>query len=363
MNRGGMQLRDPPAGIPPRGRHHPTTAAPAAGAAAGRRRRRKQLTRPNAGTDSGAGSQLREPAARAGTPSVSEPRACPRRYGSNRNRNGGSTSGDGSNGILERQLRQRRPGGWLWGSAGSVSLGLRLADVWRGVSQLWQPLSGTARPAGRRRRPYDYTQPINTVTRQSRQRAGRPTRRSPSFAPARPRSKQGNYDGRRPEGQPEALAKRRTTRPSTSSSPLPVRTGRYEQAATPLYAVLSVGPGWDWTTLIGIYPDVATYTVQLRKLEAYSESQPRSASGTVRPGLSIPTARPSHGGGPHPQGNRGDQAGRHALGPAPRQDQPAARTRRLRPLTPPRPASVPAARAQDRRNLDRSTVRRKPRSA
>src|SRR5204863_497650 len=53
--------------------------------------------------------------------------------------------------------------------------------------------------------------------------------------------------------------------------------GQYEQAAAPLYAVLAVGPGWDWTTLSGMYPDVATYTGQLRNLEAFNNANPRSA--------------------------------------------------------------------------------------
>ncbi len=53
--------------------------------------------------------------------------------------------------------------------------------------------------------------------------------------------------------------------------------GKYDQAAAPLYAVLSVGPGWDWTTLSGMYPDVNTYTVQLRKLESYVRANPGSA--------------------------------------------------------------------------------------
>jgi hypothetical protein len=30
--------------------------------------------------------------------------------------------------------------------------------------------------------------------------------------------------------------------------------GKYDLAAGPLYAVLSVGPGWDWTTMAGLYP-------------------------------------------------------------------------------------------------------------
>jgi hypothetical protein len=53
----------------------------------------------------------------------------------------------------------------------------------------------------------------------------------------------------------------------------------YDQAAAPLYAVLSVGPGWDWTTLSGMYPDVDTYTKQLRSLEAYLRANPDSAQG------------------------------------------------------------------------------------
>ncbi|MCU1376841.1 MAG: hypothetical protein JWO68_4127 [Actinomycetia bacterium] len=53
--------------------------------------------------------------------------------------------------------------------------------------------------------------------------------------------------------------------------------GKYDQAAAPLYAVLSVGPGWDWTTVSGMYPDVETYTTQLRALEAYVRANPNSA--------------------------------------------------------------------------------------
>jgi hypothetical protein len=45
--------------------------------------------------------------------------------------------------------------------------------------------------------------------------------------------------------------------------------GKYDLAAGPLYAVLAVGPGWDWTTMAGLYPNIDVYTTQLRKLEAY----------------------------------------------------------------------------------------------
>lgn len=54
--------------------------------------------------------------------------------------------------------------------------------------------------------------------------------------------------------------------------------GRYDESAAVLYAVLSVGPGWDWTTLIGLYPSVDVYTKQLRALEAYRDQHPQSAA-------------------------------------------------------------------------------------
>ena len=54
--------------------------------------------------------------------------------------------------------------------------------------------------------------------------------------------------------------------------------GRYDEAAATLYAVLSVGPGWDWTTLIGLYPSVDVYTAQLRALEDYCDGHADSAT-------------------------------------------------------------------------------------
>jgi tetratricopeptide (TPR) repeat protein len=52
---------------------------------------------------------------------------------------------------------------------------------------------------------------------------------------------------------------------------------KYKEAAGTLYAVLSVAPGWDWTTMSGLYPDVDTYTKQLRALEDYVRQNPDSA--------------------------------------------------------------------------------------
>ena len=54
-------------------------------------------------------------------------------------------------------------------------------------------------------------------------------------------------------------------------------TKKYDQAAPTIYAVLSNGPGWDWTTLVSLYPNVDTYTRQLRALERYRKANPQSA--------------------------------------------------------------------------------------
>jgi tetratricopeptide (TPR) repeat protein len=53
--------------------------------------------------------------------------------------------------------------------------------------------------------------------------------------------------------------------------------GRYDESAATLYAVLSAGPGWDWTTLSGLYPGVDVYTQQLRALEAQVSQAPSKA--------------------------------------------------------------------------------------
>ena len=60
-------------------------------------------------------------------------------------------------------------------------------------------------------------------------------------------------------------------------SRLQLRGKLYDEAAAVAYAVLTAGPGWNWSTLVGLYPDVDTYTKQLRALEAYANSNPASA--------------------------------------------------------------------------------------
>jgi tetratricopeptide (TPR) repeat protein len=54
---------------------------------------------------------------------------------------------------------------------------------------------------------------------------------------------------------------------------------KYPEAAAATYAVLSTGPGWDWTTMSGLYPSVDVYTQQLRELEAFVKKNPKSPDG------------------------------------------------------------------------------------
>jgi tetratricopeptide (TPR) repeat protein len=53
----------------------------------------------------------------------------------------------------------------------------------------------------------------------------------------------------------------------------------YRDAAAGAYAVLSAGPGWDWTTVSTLYGNVDDYTTQLRALEAFVKKTPKSSDG------------------------------------------------------------------------------------
>jgi tetratricopeptide (TPR) repeat protein len=53
---------------------------------------------------------------------------------------------------------------------------------------------------------------------------------------------------------------------------------RYEEAAATAYAVLTAGPGWNWATMVGLYPGLDAYTNQLRDLEAKVRQSPNAAS-------------------------------------------------------------------------------------
>jgi hypothetical protein len=51
----------------------------------------------------------------------------------------------------------------------------------------------------------------------------------------------------------------------------------YSQAAATIHSVLAIGPGWDWTTLSSLYPNMQTYMAQLRALERFVSGHPGQA--------------------------------------------------------------------------------------
>ncbi len=122
---------------------------------------------------------------------------------------------------------------------------------------------------------YNYSQPISTTAAAPEQAVA--GQADSAFGQAREAFKAGDYAQALQLDQ-QALAQ--TPNDPTLHEFLALAyfaKGKYEQAAAPLYAVLSVRPGWDWTTLSGMYPDVETYTRQLRALEAYVKANPDSA--------------------------------------------------------------------------------------
>ena len=54
---------------------------------------------------------------------------------------------------------------------------------------------------------------------------------------------------------------------------------KYPDSSAAIYAVLSAGPGWDWTTMSSLYPSVDGYTQQLRALEDFTRANPKSPDG------------------------------------------------------------------------------------
>jgi tetratricopeptide (TPR) repeat protein len=123
--------------------------------------------------------------------------------------------------------------------------------------------------------PYNYSQPISTSAAPPEQAVA--SQSASALDQARDAFKSGDY-GKALQLDQQALAQA----PNDTSlheflALVYFAQGKYDQAAEPLYGVLSVGPGWDWTTLSGMYPDVETYTGQLRALEANVRANPSSA--------------------------------------------------------------------------------------
>jgi hypothetical protein len=122
---------------------------------------------------------------------------------------------------------------------------------------------------------YDYSQPLNTVAAPPDQTAA--DQASAAVAQAREAFKAGDYSTALQLTQQALGQMPNDTTLHEFLGLVLFAQGSFEQAAAPLYAVLSVGPGWDWTTLSANYPDNDTYTRQLRGLEAYVRANPKSA--------------------------------------------------------------------------------------
>lgn len=51
----------------------------------------------------------------------------------------------------------------------------------------------------------------------------------------------------------------------------------YKSSAATIHSVLAVGPGWDWTTVSSLYPDIDVYYAQFRSLEQAVAADPTQA--------------------------------------------------------------------------------------
>ena len=169
-------------------------------------------------------------------------------------------------------------GGWGWGSGLGMGLGWGLAS-WGMGSALYNswgywpytnPYSTMVTPVvANYTVPYDYSLPINTDTTPAQDAGTQTTTQAAMgvFDQARDAFKAQNFD------QALQLVDQAIKQVPNDPALHQFRgvtlfaLQRYTEAATSLYAVLSVGPGWDWTTLIGLYGNPETFTTQLRALE------------------------------------------------------------------------------------------------
>jgi tetratricopeptide (TPR) repeat protein len=124
---------------------------------------------------------------------------------------------------------------------------------------------------------YDYSQPINTQAAPPPAEVADPA--LAKFDAAREAFRTGDYSGalRLTDEALKVLPNDATLHEFRALVLFAV--GKYDLAAGPLYAVLSVGPGWDWTTMAGLYPNIEVYTAQIRALEAFVGANPSSTAG------------------------------------------------------------------------------------
>ncbi|HKI17989.1 MAG TPA: tetratricopeptide repeat protein, partial [Isosphaeraceae bacterium] len=157
-------------------------------------------------------------------------------------------------------------GGWGLGSLASTWLSTNYVNPYYTTVVAAQPAVSTV--------VYDYAQPINVTAAPPDPTVADSTEQV--FSAGRDAFKAGDYQ--------RALDLADQVLKATPNAPVVhefralclFALKRYEEAATVAYAVLSAGPCWNWSTLVGLYPDVDTYTNQLRGLEAAVRSQPNA---------------------------------------------------------------------------------------
>jgi hypothetical protein len=163
-----------------------------------------------------------------------------------------------------------------WGYSGYTNPYTGTASGSGGGSPIVAPQQAGGAPQQSAATAYNYSQPISTTAAPPEQTVA--VQATSAFDQARQAFKSGDYDNALQLDQ-QALTQMPNDRsPHEFLSLVLFAQGKYDKAAEPLYAVLSVGPGWDWTTLSGMYPDVETYTGQLRALEAKVRANPESAA-------------------------------------------------------------------------------------
>ncbi len=173
-------------------------------------------------------------------------------------------------------------GGYGWGLGAGLGWGLSswlfgpMLYDW-GYASYYNPYYYMAYPAQAIAQPlvYDYSQPLSAASDAPDQTVM--TQAMSTFDSAREAFKGGDY-ARALDLSDQAL-KQAPNDPVLHEFRALVlfALGRYDESAAALYAVLSVGPGWDWTTLISLYADPDTYTQQIRALEQYCTQNLNSA--------------------------------------------------------------------------------------
>lgn len=128
---------------------------------------------------------------------------------------------------------------------------------------------------------YDYSQPIVTAPVPAATGPTDDQQQDDQIADeyldaARELFKKGDYTTAMTEVNKALAHKPNDTVPHELRALILFATKQYKQAAAAVYAVLSVGPGWDWNTLSSLYPDVSVYTAQLRDLEQYRDANLKS---------------------------------------------------------------------------------------